>query len=109
MNTDTHEIITEIATFKSTEDYSDDAFINIVNALENNFHVKQTGYIDTELIKGKEESQWMLIQHWRTMEAAKESSKAFVKSAATETFRNALDPRSVSLHFTKQIQTWKAA
>ncbi|MCG8569961.1 MAG: hypothetical protein MJB14_07450, partial [Spirochaetes bacterium] len=96
----------EIAQFKSVEEYSDEQFIELVDSLENNFHIQQKGYVDTELIKGKEKGDWIMIQHWRTMEEAKESSKKFAQSPATESFRNALDPKSVNLHFTNQIKTW---
>lgn len=101
-------VVTEIAQFNTMGDYNDDDFIKIIDDLEKDFHMDQQGYIDTELIKGKEKNSWIMIQHWRTMDEAKESSKKFVQSPQTEKFRMALDPRSVSLYFTDQIKSWQA-
>ena len=66
-------------------------------------------YIDTELIKGKEEQSWTIIIHWRTLAEATEAIMEFTKSPLTAEYRNAVDPRSVSFHLTDQIKTWKAA
>ena len=38
-----------------------------------------------------------------------EALKEFANSPLTKEYRNAIDPQSVSFHFTEQIQTWKAA
>ncbi len=98
--------VTEIVTFKTAEAYSDNTLIQIVDSLNKNFMTKQAGYLDTELIKGKEERAWMMILHWESMELAKEVSKVFVKSPDTEEYRNAL--AEVNLHFTEQVKFWKA-
>ena len=92
-----NEIVTEIVNFK------------IINNLDTNFLSKTKGYIDTELIKGKEEQTWIIIIHWRTMVEGNKAIKEFANSPLTAEYRNVLDPKSVSFHFTEQIQTWKAA
>ena len=100
------EIITEIADFKVIPDISDEEVIKIVDFVERNFHTKQTGFIDTELVKGKEENQWLMIQHWRTLSEAKEASGKMTKSELTKEFIKILDLKSIKLVFMEQIKTW---
>ena len=104
-----NEKVTEIVSFKTINGISDNELINIINNLDTNFLSKTKSYIDTELIKGKEEQSWTIIIHWRTMAEATEAIMEFTKSPLTEEYRNAIDPKSISFHFTDQIQTWKAA
>jgi hypothetical protein len=103
------EKVTEIVSFKTINGISDNGLINIINNLDTNFLSKTKSYIDTELIKGKEEQSWTIIIHWRTMAEATEAMMEFAKSPLTEEYRNAIDPKSVNFHFTEQIKTWKAA
>ena len=103
------EIVTEIVSFKTISGISDNELIKIINNLDANFLSKTKAYIDTELIKGKEEQTWIIIIHWRTMTEATEAIKEFSNSPLTEEYRKVLDPKSVSFHFTDQIWTWKAA
>ena len=104
-----NEKVTEIVSFKKISGISDYGLINIINNLDTNFLSKTKSYIDTELIKGKEEQSWTIIIHWRTMAEATEAIMEFAKSPLTEEYRNVLDPKSVSFHITEQIKTWKAA
>ena len=104
-----NEKVTEIVSFKTINGISDNELISIINNLDANFLSKTKSYIDTELIKGKEEQAWTIIIHWRTMAEATEAIMEFAKSPLTEEYRNAIDPKSVSFHFTDQIKTWKAA
>ena len=102
------EIVTEIVSFKTISGISDNELIKIINNLNTNFFSKTECYIDTELIKGKEEQTWTIIIHWRTMTEAIEAIKEFSNSPLTEEYRKILDPKSVSFHFTDQVWTWKA-
>ncbi len=104
-----NEIATEIVNIKTINGISDSELIKIINNLDTNFLSKTKGYIDTELIKGKEEQTWIVIIHWRTMEEGNEALKEFANSPLTEEYRNAIDPQNMSFHFTDQIWTWKAA
>ena len=102
-------LATEIVSFKTINGIYDNELIKIINNLDTNFLSKTKCYIDTELIKGKEEQSWTIIIHWRTMAEATEAIKEFANSPLTAEYRNILDPKSVSFHFTEQIQTWNAA
>lgn len=95
--------ITEIASFNTISGTKELEFIEIVDALEKEFHMNQKGYIDSELIKGKEENQWIMIQHWETKNDAIESSRRMMQDEITEKFRNSLDSKSVKLSYLKQI------
>ena len=101
-------IATEIVNFKTVNGISDTKLIEIINNLNSNFLSKTKCYINTELIKGREEQAWTIIIHWTTMAEATEVLKEFATSPLTEEYRNVLDPQSVRFHFTDQIQTWKA-
>ena len=104
-----NEKVTEIVSFKTINGISDNELVNIINNLNTNFLSKTKSYIDTELIKGKEEQSWTIIIHWRTMAEATEAIIEFTKSPLTAEYRDAINPKSVSFHFTDKIQTWKAA
>ena len=43
-------IATEIVTMKIAQEITKDEFISIVDGLERNYHSKQPGFIDTELL-----------------------------------------------------------
>ena len=104
-----NEKVTEIVSFKTINGISDNELIRIINNLDTNFLRKTKSYIDTELIKGKEEQSWTIIIHWRTLAEATEAIIEFTKSPLTAEYRDAINPKSVSFHFTDKIQTWKAA
>lgn len=99
-------IVTEIVEFKIIPSITDEEVLKIVNALEENFHSQQRGFIDTELLKGKETGQWLMIQHWKSMDDVKETVKMMMKVPITEEFRQAIDPRSVKMSLLEQVKTW---
>ena len=77
----------------------------IVTSLEIEFHMKQAGYIDSELVKGKENS-WTIIMHWESLEEVKLASKLLMKSDLTKEFRDAIIPSTVRMMYLEQIKTW---
>ena len=97
---------TEIAQFNSADGISDEEFIAIVDRLEADFHMKQNGYLDTELLKGRERNQWIMVQHWRSDEDAKNSSRNMMSSSETEEFRRSIDPKTVKLSYNRRIRSW---
>ena len=104
-----NNIATEILNVKTINGISDDDFIEIINNLDTKFLSNTKGYIDTELLKGKEEQSWIIIIHWRTIAEGNEAFKEFANSPLTEEYRKSIDPQSVGFHFTEQIKIWKAA
>lgn len=99
-------ICTEIAEFEVNPGISDENFIGIVEDLEQNFHSNQSGFIDSELVKGKEHSQWLIIQHWDSKEHAKAASQKMMRDPITANFRESLDAKSVSIRYLNTIKTW---
>ena len=61
-------IATEIVTMKTLQEVTKYSFISIVDALEKDYHSKQQGFIDTELLYNEENREWTMIQHWASME-----------------------------------------
>lgn len=102
-----NKTITEIVTFTVSENYSEGDVKEIVERLVTGFLTTFEGYGDTELVKGKEENQWIMILHWDSQEAVDAIGARFSTAHETEEYRNSLT--NVSLHFTPQIGNWRAA
>lgn len=98
-------MITEVVSFDIIDSISVETFKEIVHALEIEFHLKQAGYIDSELVKGRNAS-WTMIMHWESLNEAKLASKGLMLSHLTERFRNAIIPSTVKMSFSEQIQKW---
>ena len=100
-------IITEIVKMKTVESVNGEEFIKIVDALEKEFHSKQKGFIDTELIYNEEEHEWYMIQHWESRDNLKEASKNMFIDKNAEAFVKSLDKKSVKMFILIQIKIWK--
>lgn len=98
-------IITEIASFEISTMITQDDFIKRVDFLEKEFHSKQAGHIDSELIKA-EDNSWLMIMHWSSIEEAKNASKLLMKSDKAEEFKNSLLPQTVKIKYYNQVQSW---
>lgn len=99
-------IITEIVKMKTVEGLTKEAFIEIVNGLERNFHSKQKGFVDTELLYHEEENEWYMIQHWNSKDDLKEASKKIFIDKDAENFVKSLNKQSVKMYILPQIATW---
>ncbi len=99
-------MITEIVTMKTVPNTSKENFISIVNDLERDFHSKQSGFIDTELLYHEANDEWCMIQHWKTSEQLKAASQNMFKADESALFVKTLDPRTVKMKILPQIQTW---
>jgi len=100
-------IITEVVTMKLAVNITKDAFIAIVDGLENNFHSKQAGFIDSELIYDEQHDTWIMIQHWETIEQLKTASKKIFTDSNAEPFVKSLDPKNVKMTIAPQLGLWK--
>lgn len=100
------KIVTEIINFEIIENISAKEFIDIVDKLEKNFHMKQKGYIDTELLYLNEENRWAMIQHWENIEDFKCASSNMFKEESTERFREVLIKTSVKITVYSQEAMW---
>ncbi len=98
--------VTEIVKMKTVEGVSKDEFIKIVDGLEKNFHSRQLGFIDTELLYNDEDEEWYMIQHWNSKDNLKEASKKIFIDQDAEAFVKSLDKRSVKMLILPQIRTW---
>jgi len=98
--------ITEIVTFQSSEGIIKEDFIRIVDELENNYHSKQPGFIDTELLYDEKKFEWVMIQHWDSPENQKSASVKMFKSSEAEAFVKSVIPNTVKMRTLTQLQTW---
>ena len=101
------QIITEIVTVKLADDITKDEFVSIVDGLERDFHSKQLGFIDSELIYDEQNDTWIMIQHWETAEQLKEASRKIFEDSAAKSFVQALDPKNVKMIIAPQLGVWK--
>ena len=99
------KVVTEIVEFKFSPEIADEECVRIINTLEEKFHSQQKGFLDTELVKGKD-NHWVMIQHWASMEDTKAVVKLMMKEPATEEFRKAIDPTSVKMQLLEQVKIW---
>lgn len=100
-------ISTEIVTMKLVSNITKDEFISIVDGLEKDFHSKQSGFIDTELLYDKQNDLWVMVQHWESMEQLKAASKIILKDSAAESFVKSLIPTSVKMTIVPQVKKWR--
>jgi len=100
-------IATEIVTFKTVKGVKRDVFMNIVDELEKEFHAKEPGFIDTELLYHEKNGEWIMIQHWDSMENMKQASADMFRNPVTEAFVQSLDPKTVTMQRFMQLGTWK--
>ena len=99
-------IIIEIVTMKTIEKITKDDFIKIVDGLEKNYHSKQEGFIDTELLYNDKTNEWIMIQHWDNLDDFKSSSRQMFNNPITETFVKSLDPKTVKMLMLPQLGKW---
>jgi hypothetical protein len=99
-------VIIEIVTMKTIEGVKKDDFINIVDGLEKNFHSKQKGFINTELLYNDKTDEWIMIQHWDNMDNLKSASKLMFNNPITELFVKSLDPKTVKMLMLPQLGAW---
>lgn len=101
-------IFTEIVEFVISDTLSQSEFLEIVDFLENEFHSKMKGFRDTELLKGKKDNEWIMIQHWDNFDDCKVAVQAMMKTESTHKFREAIIPQSVKMTILERRGYWKA-
>ena len=99
-------IATEIVTMKIVEGVTKDSFTNIVDELEKNFHSKQPGFIDTELLYNDKTDEWIMIQHWDSLDNMKAASKRMFDNPDTEPFVKSLNQKTVKIITLPQLRMW---
>ncbi len=100
------KMVTEIVNFEIDPNLAEADFIDIVHSVEELFHKNQSGYVDSELLKGKGNS-WAMLMHWESMEEVKQASKLMMQDALTAEFRQAIIPTSVKMSYLWQLKCWK--
>ena len=99
-------VTTEIVTMKTVEGVIKDDFIRIVDELERDFHSKQPGFIDTELLYNEKAEEWIMIQHWDGLDNLHSASKKMFDNPTTERFVKSLVPKSVKMLMLPRLGSW---
>ena len=99
-------ITAEIVTMKTVDGVTKDDFINIVDWLEKDFHSKQPGFIDSELLYNDKADEWIIIQHWDSLDNLQSASKKMFGNPITESFVKSLHPNSVKMKVLPQLGVW---
>ena len=100
-------VITEIVTMKLADNTGKDNFISIIDGLEKEFHSKQPGFIDSELLYDEKNDLWIMIQHWESMEQLKDASRQIFTDSAAKLFVKSIDPKNVKMTIAPQLGAWK--
>ncbi len=99
-------VITEIVTMKTATKLIKEEFIRIVDGLERNFHSKQPGFMDTELLYNDKSDEWIMVQHWVSREEQKAASKKMFEDESAAAFVQALEPKTVKMSILPQLGKW---
>jgi quinol monooxygenase YgiN len=99
------DVITEFVKIETLQTTTDDQLISKAEIIIQ-FLQKQDGFIDTELLYDKKENTWIMIQHWASLEQMKASSANMFMDNATEAFRDAIEPKSISISVFPVLRTW---
>lgn len=97
---------TEIVTMKTVEGISKEDFISIVDELERNFHAKQPGFIDSELLRDEKRDEWIMIQHWADLDNMRSASKKMFNNPVTESFVKSIEPQTVKMIMLPRAGAW---
>lgn len=98
--------VTEIVTMKCAEGLDKTEFMEIVDGLEREFHMGQSGYIDTELLYDDKDDVWIMIQHWESAEQLKSASGEMFRDSVTERYRAAIDPKQIKISVYPLLGSW---
>ncbi|MEO0826729.1 MAG: antibiotic biosynthesis monooxygenase family protein [Cyanobacteria bacterium J06639_16] len=83
-------IIVEVATFKLQEGVTPDEFYAVDQAVETQHVSQQPGFISRESAVS-DDNEWLVIVHWRSIEAAEASMASFSGAPATAEFMSKLE------------------
>lgn len=100
-------VATEIVTMRTAEGIGKEDFISIVDGLETNYHSKQPGFVDSELLHDEKNDDWIMIQHWDDFGTMRTASKKMFNNPITEPFVNSINPKSVTMIMLPQEGVWR--
>jgi hypothetical protein len=100
-------MITELIAFELREGISNDSLIRQADTVINDFHRKQEGYIDMELVSGTSDSTWQMILHYRSMEDIEKVKNNIPHSDAIKDLTEMLKPGSLQVSFYENRGKWE--
>lgn len=100
-------MITEILEFKVKDGIDNDELLKQVDYIVKNFHQKQSGHVDAELVKTDETGCWKIIFHYKTKEDIRKVGQKVHKSEVIQEFSKIIAPDSVKVSILEQFGYWK--
>ena len=101
-------MITELIEFKLKDTTNVNVLVEQLDKVYTEFHIKQDGYIDTELIENAQTGLWQMIHHYATMEDVEKLKDTLPHSEAIKGFSALVIPESFKVSFYKHQGKWKA-
>lgn len=89
--------VLEIVIYRLNDGVTDSAFLQAGETMEQNFARKQQGFI-SRIFGKSNESEWVDVNTWQTMNDALKASEAAMKSPVCAPMFGMLDERSVKMH-----------
>jgi hypothetical protein len=99
-------MITELIAFEKRNEISSNELIDVAEKVVTNFHKKQDGYVDMELIKESSGRLWKMIVHYQTMEDIEKVKINIPQSKVIKEFTQLVIPESMDVSFFEQQQKW---
>lgn len=101
-------MITELIEFEVCEGISNEQLITKAEKVVTDFHKKQDGYIDMELVKDNLKGIGKMIVHYETMEDIEKVKNNIPHSKAVKEFTGLLKPESLNVSFYEKQKKWTA-
>ena len=99
-------MITEIITFKKREETTTDQLVRRADKVVSEFHKKQEGYYDMELICNNSSQLWQMIVHYQSMNDIEKVKKNISHSTVIKSFTELILPETMEVTFYEQLGKW---
>ena len=108
MTVTSNSLTVEWAPFQVAVHVTDNQLIDAANDIEQNFLLKQKGYVRRELLKGQD-NQWIDLVYWTTTEAAAMAAQAATESPVCMNYFSLMqgaEDTEAGISYYQQIRTW---
>lgn len=99
-------MITELIEFEKKAEITNKQLVEQAEMIVNEFHKKQDGYVDMELISDKTNQHWQMIIHYQSMQDIEKVKENVPKSEVLNDFRNLVIPETMKVTFHNQHGKW---
>ncbi|MBN2772851.1 MAG: hypothetical protein JXR31_01290 [Prolixibacteraceae bacterium] len=100
-------MITEFISFELSDGIGHEQLILQADRVVNEFHKKQDGYVDMELVCENSGKQWQMVIHYQTMDDIEKVKTNLPKSCAIKGFTELIRPGTMKVSFYGQKGKWE--